>query len=227
MLHRKLFYMELKKRTDEILKRLEKDYPDINGTVLNFKTPLDLLVATILSAQSTDEQINKITKNLFKKYRKAEDYANAPREQLEKDIKSSGFYHRKAEAIQGTTKKIVEDYEGKVPDNMEDLIRLKGVARKTANIVLSGAYGKVEGIAVDTHVFRLAQRLGLTKEKKNRDKVEQDLMKIIPKEKWYEANYLLIAHGRAICDAKKPLCSKCVLNDICSSAFTFGHKNDN
>jgi endonuclease-3 len=215
--------MELKQRAVEIFRRLEDEYPDVKGTALNYDTPLDLMVATILSAQSTDEQINKITKNLFKKYRSAQDYANVPREELEEDIKSSGFYHRKAEYIQDSAKKIVEDYGGKVPDNMENLLKLKGVARKTANIVLAGAFHKVEGIAVDTHVFRLAKRLGLTEEKNNRDKIEEDLKDLLPKDKWFSANYLLIAHGRAICTARNPKCGDCVLNDICPSAFTFGN----
>lgn len=215
--------MELKERANEIIKRLEGEYPEIEGTALKYDSPLDLLVATVLSAQSTDEQINKITKKLFKKYRSAEDYVKVPREELEEDIKSSGFYHRKAEYIQESAKKIVEDYNGKVPDNMEDLLKLNGVARKTANIVLAGSFNKVEGIAVDTHVFRLAKRLGLTEEKKNRDKVEKDLMDLLPKDKWFSANYLLIAHGRAICTARNPKCAECVLNDICPSAFTFGN----
>jgi endonuclease-3 len=218
--------MELKERAEEIIKRLEEEYPDVEGTALKYDSPLDLLVATILSAQSTDEQINDITKNLFKKYKSAEDYANVSREELEEDIKSSGFYHRKAEYIQESAKKIVDEYGGKVPDNMEDLLKLKGVARKTANIVLAGAFDKVKGIAVDTHVFRLAKRLGLTEEKKNRDKVEKDLMDLLPKDKWFSANYLLIAHGRAICTARNPKCAECLLNDICPSAFTFGNPKE-
>ena len=218
--------MELKERAEEIIKRLEEEYPDVEGTALKYDSPLDLLVATILSAQSTDEQINDITKNLFKKYKSAEDYANVSREELEEDIKSSGFYHRKAEYIQESAKKIVDEYGGKVPDNMEDLLKLKGVARKTANIVLAGAFDKVKGIAVDTHVFRLAKRLGLTEEKKNRDKVEKDLMDLLPKDTWFSANYLLIAHGRAICTARNPKCAECLLNDICPSAFTFGNPKE-
>ena len=214
--------MEPKERAQEIMIRLEAEYPDVKGTVLHHETPLDLLVATILSAQATDEQINKITRDLFKKYRTAADYAYAPREELEEDIKSSGFYHRKAEAIQEATKVIAEEYGGRVPETMEELTRLHGVARKTANIVLQGAFGKSVGIAVDTHVDRLSHRLGLSEEK-NRDKVEQDLMALFSREKWYAVNYLIIEHGRRVCDAKKPLCGKCVLNDICPSAFTFPH----
>ncbi|MFH2110341.1 MAG: endonuclease III [Candidatus Bathyarchaeota archaeon] len=214
--------MEPKERALEIMRRLEAEYPDAKGTVLHHETPLDLLVATILSAQATDEQINKITRDLFKKYRTAADYAYAPREELEEDIKSSGFYHRKAEAIQKATRVIAEKFGGRVPDTMEELTELHGVARKTANIVLQGAFDKSVGIAVDTHVDRLSHRLGLS-EMKNRDKVEQDLMTLFPREKWYAVNYLIIEHGRRVCDAKKPLCGKCILNDICPSAFTFPH----
>jgi endonuclease-3 len=214
--------MEPKERALEIMRRLEAEYPEVKGTVLHHETPLELLVATILSAQATDEQINKITRSLFKKYRSAADYAYAPREELEEDIKSSGFYHRKAEAIQEATRVIAEKYGGKVPDTMEELTQLHGVARKTANIVLQGAFGKSEDIAVDTHVDRLSHRLGLTDEK-NRDKIEQDLMALFPREKWYAVNYLIIEHGRRVCDAKKPLCDRCVLSDICPSAFIFPH----
>jgi endonuclease-3 len=213
--------MELKERATEILKRLEAEYPDVKGTVLHYETPLELLVATILSAQATDEQINKITKRLFKKYKTAADYAYAPREELEEDIKSSGFYHRKAEAIQKAAKTIAEEHGGRVPETMEELTQLHGVARKTANIVLQGAFGKSVGIAVDTHVDRLSHRLGLTGER-NRDKIERDLTALFPRGKWYAINYLIIEHGRRICDAKKPLCGRCVLSDICPSAFSFG-----
>lgn len=214
--------MKQRERAEEIIKRLEEEYPDVHGTVLNWSTPLDLLVATILSAQSTDQQINKVTATLFNKYRTAEEYAYAPREELVEDIRSSGFYNRKADAIQSSAKTIVEEHGGEVPDTMEELTALKGVARKTANIVLSGAFDKTVGIAVDTHVLRLSKLLGLTEEK-NRDKVERDLMALIPQDKWFAANYLLIEHGRKVCDAKKPDCENCVLNDICPSAFTFKH----
>ncbi|MCW4012549.1 MAG: endonuclease III [Candidatus Bathyarchaeota archaeon] len=214
--------MDNQRRAEEILKRLEAEYPEVEGTELHHDNPLELLVATMLSAQATDEQINKITPALFKKYKTARDYANAPREELEQDIRSSGFYKRKAEALQSMAQTIVDDYGGEVPDTMEELVKLKGVARKTANIVLSGAFDKIEGIAVDTHVDRLSHRMGLT-EQKNRDKVEQDLMSLFPHEKWWAVNYLLITHGRRVCDAKKALCSECTLSDICPSAFTFKH----
>ncbi len=214
--------MELRERAERVIELLEAEYPGVNGPFLTHETPLELLVATILSAQSTDEQINKVTRDLFRKYRTASDYAYAPREELEDDIRSSGFFRRKAEAIQEATRVIVEEHGGEVPDTMEELTRLKGVARKTANIVLAGAFGKLEGIAVDTHVMRLSRLLGLTGER-NRDKIERDLMEVVPREKWFAANYLLIAHGRAVCNAKKPSCERCVLNGLCPSAFTFPH----
>lgn len=212
----------MKEIAERIITLLEEAYPDVGGTSLNWETPLDLLVATILSAQSTDEQINKVTKTLFEKYRKAADYAYAPREQLEEDIRSSGFFRRKAEAIQEACRVIVEEHGGVVPSSMEELTRLRGVARKTANIVLGNAFGIVEGVAVDTHVWRLSQRLGLT-EQKNREKIERDLMAVFPREKWLAVNYLLIEHGRRACDAKKPRCGECVLSGLCPSAFTFPH----
>ena len=210
----------MKDRAEKIVEFLEKEYPDVRGTALNWETPLDLLVATMLSAQSTDEQINKITETLFEKYRTAEDYANAPKEDLEEDIKSSGFYRRKAKFIQEVCRGLVENYGGEVPGSIEELTKLKGVARKTANIVLGNAFGIVEGIAVDTHVWRLAHRLGLS-EKKYREKIERDLMEIFPREKWLAVNYLLIEHGRRVCTAKKPDCENCVLSELCPSAFTF------
>jgi endonuclease-3 len=209
---------------EEIISRLEEAYPDVSGTSLNWETPLELLVATILSAQSTDEQINKVTESLFEKYRTAADYAYAPREELEADIRSSGFFRKKAELIQEACRAITEEHGGVVPDTMEGLTWLKGVARKTANIVLGNAFGKMEGIAVDTHVWRLANRLGLS-EQKNRDKIEADLMEAFPRERWLAVNYLLIEHGRRVCDAKKPLCDVCVLSDLCPSAFTFPHNS--
>ena len=212
----------MSERAEKIISLLEEAYPDVSGTALNWETPLELLVATILSAQSTDEQINKVTADLFKKYRTAADYADAHREQLEEDIRSSGFYRQKAGFIQAVTRGLVEGHGGEVPASMEDLTALKGVARKTANIILGNAFGVVEGIAVDTHVWRLAHRLGLSDEK-YRDKIERDLMEVFPREKWLAVNYLLIEHGRRVCDAKKPDCEGCVLSGLCPSAFTFPH----
>jgi endonuclease-3 len=207
-----------------IIALLEGEYPETTGTSLNWRTPLELLVATILSAQSTDEQINKVTSTLFEKYRTAADYAYAPREQLEADIRSSGFFRRKADAIQEACRVIAEEHGGEVPSTMDELTSLKGAARKTANIVLGNAFGIIEGIAVDTHVWRLSHRLGLSEEK-NRDKIERDLMEVFPREKWLAVNYLLIEHGRRVCDAKKPDCEVCVLSDQCPSAFTFPHNS--
>ena len=212
----------MEERGRQIIEFLEGAYPDVGGTSLNWSTPLELLVATILSAQSTDEQINKVTADLFRKYRTAADYADAPIEKLEEDVRSSGFYRRKAKFIQEVTRGLVEMHGGEVPASMEDLTALKGIARKTANIILGNAFGIVEGIAVDTHVWRLAHRLGLS-DKKNRDKIEANLMEVFPREKWLAVNYLLITHGRRVCDAKKPDCGSCVLSSICPSAFTFPH----
>jgi endonuclease-3 len=209
-------------RAERIIELLEEEYPDVRGTALHWETPLDLLIATILSAQSTDEQINKITERLFKKYRTASDYAEAPRGELEQDIRSSGFYKRKAEFIQRVCKGLVEGYGSEVPASIGELTKLKGVARKTANVVLGNAFGVVEGIAVDTHVWRLAHRLGLS-EMRNREKIERDLMEAFPREKWLAVNYLLIEHGRRVCDAKRPDCEGCVLSGPCPSAFTFPH----
>jgi len=214
--------MKVKGRT--IIALLEEEYPETTGTSLNWRTPLELLVATILSAQSTDEQINKVTSTLFEKYRSAGDYAYASREQLENDVRSSGFFRRKADAIQEACRVIAEEHGGEVPSTMDELTNLKGVARKTANIVLGNAFGIIEGIAVDTHVWRLSHRLGLSDEK-NRDKIERALMEVFPREKWLAVNYLLIEHGRRACAAKKPDCGACVLVELCPSAFTFPHNS--
>ncbi len=206
---------EDKNRVSKIIELLKKEYPDTK-IALKFTNPLEILVATILSAQCTDERVNMVTKDLFKKYRTAKDYAQADISELENDIRSTGFYRNKAKWIKNGCKMLVEKFDSKVPDNMEDLIKLPGVARKTANIVLSNAYGVIEGIAVDTHVKRLSQRLGLTKNK-NPDKIEQDLMSLVPREDWFLFTYLLITHGRKICKARKPLHKVCVLYDLCPS----------
>jgi endonuclease-3 len=211
--------LEPKTRALKIIELLEKEHMDAK-IALNYSNPLELLVATMLSAQSTDETINKVTKTLFKKYTKPEDYANAKLTELEQDIRSTGFYHNKAKNLQRATKMLVEKYNSKVPKTMEELVKLPGVARKTANIVLTNAFGVVAGVAVDTHVRRLAQRLGLS-ENKDPNKIEQDLMSIAPKDKWMRLTDLLIFHGRRVCTAKKPNCAGCVLNKICPSAFTF------
>ena len=213
------FYLEPKARAQKIMELLEKEHSDAK-IALSYKNPLELLVATILSAQATDEQINSITPRLFKKYKTPEDYANADLNELEQDIRSSGFYHNKAKNLKNTGKMLVEKYNSQVPKTMEELVELPGVARKTANIVLFNAYGVIAGVAVDTHVRRLAQRLGLS-ENSDPNKIEKDLMNLVPKDKWMRITDLLIFHGRRVCDARKPRCGACVLNKICPSAFTF------
>ena len=208
-----------KARIDEIIRTLRKAYPR-SRTALHFETPLQILVATILSAQSTDEQVNKVTLPLFRQYKTAGAFARAAPEKLENEIRSTGFFRNKAKSIIGASKKIVEDFGGQVPDRMEDLITLPGVARKTANIVLSSGFKKAEGIAVDTHVKRLSQRLGLSKEK-NPDKIEKDLLDLVPREDWIDFNYMFVNHGRNTCQARKPDCPSCVLRSLCPSAKEF------
>jgi len=212
--------LDAQARTLQTIELLEKEFADAK-IALNYTNPLELLVATILSAQCTDERVNMVTKSLFNKYRKAEDYANADLAELEQEIKPTGFYRNKAENIKRTSQILVERFNGQVPKTMEELLELPGVARKTANIVLQNAYGVVEGIAVDTHVRRVSGRLGLAKNEAP-DKIEKDLMRIVPKEKWMRITNLLIFLGRKVCVARKPHCEICVLNKICPSAFTFG-----
>jgi endonuclease-3 len=199
-----------------IVERLRQAYPDATCS-LHFSTPLELLVATILSAQCTDERVNAVTVDLFKKYRSAEDYAAAPPEELEADVKSTGFYRNKTKHIQAACRVLVEQYGGEVPREMDRLTALPGVARKTANVVLGNAYGVVEGVVVDTHVGRLARRLGLT-DSDDPVRVEGDLMAALPPQEWLHFAHRLIAHGRAICKAPRPLCEQCTLNDICPSS---------
>jgi endonuclease-3 len=196
------------KRIKEIIRILHKTYPK-SRTALTFRNPLQILVATILSAQCTDERVNQITPMLFQKYKSAEEFARADQGKLEEEIRSTGFFRNKAKNIIGASTQIVEEFSGKVPDNMADLITLPGVARKTANIVLSSGYQKSEGIAVDTHVKRLSGRLGLSREK-NPNKIEQDLLHIVPREDW-----ILVNHGRQVCQARKPQCFECPLNHLC------------
>lgn len=210
------------KKTDKmqkIIQLLEKAHPDAK-IALNYTNPLELLIATILSAQCTDKRVNIVTQTLFKKYKTPEDYLKVSQKELEQDIKSTGFYHNKAKNIKKCCKILVEKFHSQVPNTMKELLELPGVARKTANIVLSNAYNVVEGIAVDTHVRRVAQRLGLTQNKEP-NKIEKDLMTIVPKKQWARITDLLIFHGRRTCTAKKPNCTECVLNKICPSAFTF------
>jgi len=207
---------DLRGRVIEIIDLLEKVHPDAK-LALRWSNPLELLVATILSAQCTDERVNRVTEHLFKKYRTAEDYANANLEEFESDIKSISFYRNKARSIKKACQILVEKYNSEVPRTMEDLLSLPGVARKTANVVLSNAYGIFEGIIVDTHVSRVSRRLGLTQET-DPEKIEKDLMEIVPREKWLRFADLLIFHGRRICKAKNPKCGECILNRICPSA---------
>jgi endonuclease-3 len=208
-----------KARASTIVRLLEKEYPQAK-IALRYGNAVELLVATILSAQCTDERVNRVTETLFKKYRKAGDYAKADLGELELDIKPTGFFRNKAKNIKQTSQILVDRFNSQVPKTMEELMQLPGVARKTANIVLQNAYGVIEGIAVDTHVRRVSKRLGLT-ENEDPNKIEQDLMGIIPKDKWMRITDLLIFLGRNVCVAKKPKCAACVLNKICPSAFTF------
>jgi endonuclease-3 len=210
---------ENRSRVLRIIGLLEKEFPEAK-IALNFTNPLELLVATILSAQCTDERVNIVTESLFKKYRKAEDYAKAELAELEGEIRSTGFFRNKARNIKNAGEMLVEKFNSHVPKTMEEILGLPGVARKTGNIVLQNAYGVVEGIAVDTHVRRVSVRLGLTANE-DPDKIEQDLMTIVPRDKWMRITDLLIFLGRRVCTAKKPKCEVCVLNKLCPSAFTF------
>ncbi|HLX58656.1 MAG TPA: endonuclease III [Ktedonobacteraceae bacterium] len=200
-----------------IIAELRRLYPDAKCS-LNFTNPLELLVATQLSAQCTDERVNIVTVDLFKKYRRVEDYATVNLEELEKDIKSTGFYHNKAKNIRAAAQRMITNYGGEVPRAMQDILSLPGVARKTANVVLGNAFGIVEGFVVDTHVGRLARRFGWTNSE-DPVKVEQDLMRIIPRQDWLDLSHLLIFHGRATCAARKPLCAQCSLSIFCPSAL--------
>lgn len=200
-------------RTREIIKRLKKEYPDAH-CALNHSNAFELLVATILSAQCTDERVNIVTTTLFRKYRTPKDYTDAAPEELAQDIKSINFFNTKARNIQAAAQKIVENFGGSVPRTMEELLTLNGVARKTANVVLGNAYGIASGVVVDTHVARLSQRLGLTTETAP-EKIEKDLSQLVPPKQWVMFPHWLITHGRQICNARNPKCGECVLNDIC------------
>ena len=204
-------------RAPAIIRILSKTYPDAH-VALNFTNPLECLVATILSAQCTDAKVNEVTASLFAKYRTAADYLAVPEDELKADIKPTGFFNQKATSIRAACDRIVTAYGGNVPDTMEDLQTLRGVARKTANIVMGNAFGTVEGIAVDTHVRRLANRLGFSEES-DPDKIEQDLMRLVPRKRWFDFTYVLIDHGRALCQAKKPKCAECPVSDLCPSSW--------
>jgi endonuclease-3 len=199
-----------------VIAELRRLYPGAKCT-LNFSTPLELLVATQLAAQCTDERVNLVTEKLFRKYRSAADYATASQAELEEDIRSTGFYRNKAKNIRAACQKIITDFGGEVPRTMAGLLSLAGVARKTANVVLGNAFGIVEGYTVDTHNIRLARRFGWTNSE-DAVKVEQELMRLIPQQDWFDLSHLLIYHGRAVCSARKPLCEQCTLTALCPSA---------
>ena len=208
--------MTKEEKVNQIIKRLSKIYPQPR-TALIFSSPLELLVATILSAQATDKLVNLVTPQLFKKYKTVDDYAHASLEKLDSAVKRVNFHRNKVKNIKAAAQMIIEKYHGKVPDTMEDLDSLPGVARKTANVVLGNAFGKAEGIVVDTHVMRLSKKLGLTNEK-DPVKIELDLMKIVPKDKWIDFSHMLILHGRDMCPARPHSCAGCPLADLCPEA---------
>lgn len=202
-----------KKKALEILKILKRLYPDATCS-LNYKTPLQLLVATILSAQCTDERVNKVTPDLFARFPDAQSFAKAAPEEIETLIRSTGFYRNKTRHIQGSCQKIIREFDGKVPQTMKQLLTLPGVARKTANVVLAHGFGIIEGVTVDTHVKRISHRLGLTKQT-NPNKIEEDLMKLLPQQDWENYSIRIIYHGRAVCQARKPQCDACDLARLC------------
>jgi endonuclease-3 len=202
-------------RVREIIDRLAAEHPDAT-IALKFRSPLELLVSVMLSAQTTDVNVNHVTERLFAKYHKPEDYLAVPQQELERDIFATGFYRQKAKSLRGTMQLLLEDFDGEVPRRLDELVRLPGVARKTANVV-AAELGEPQGIVVDTHVRRLSQRLGLTKEE-DPVKIERDLMKIVPREDWGRFPHLLIWHGRRVCLARMPRCEECVLNGICPSS---------
>jgi len=208
-----------RERIGVIVRILAAAYP-ASRTALQFANPLQILVATILAAQCTDERVNKVTPGLFAKYPTAEAFAAADRSTLESEIRSTGFFRNKAKSIIGAARKIVSDYGGRVPETMAELLTLPGVARKTANIVLSSGYGRAEGIAVDTHVRRLSQRLRLSRQS-DPEKIERDLLALVPRDDWLDFNYMLVNHGRAICQARAPKCPECPLRELCPSARGF------
>ena len=211
--------MPLEVRALKVMELLRREHSDAK-VALEYSDPLQLLVSTILSAQCTDKTVNKVTKVLFKKYKTAEDFANADLTELEQIIRSTGFYRNKSRNIKKCCQVLVARFNSEVPKSMAEMLELPGVGRKTANVVLSNAFGVIEGLAVDTHVQRLAQRLGLTSNKQP-DRIEEDLMRIFPKSEWSSVTDLLIFHGRRVCFARKPKCELCAVNKLCPSAFTF------
>jgi endonuclease-3 len=204
-----------RERIRPIIERLALEHADAR-IALRFQDPLELLVSVMLSAQTTDVNVNRVTEKLFAKYLRPEDYLGVPQEELERDIFATGFYRQKAKALRGTMKMLIEEYDGEVPEDFDALLRLPGVARKTANVV-SAERGNAQGIVVDTHVRRLSQRLGLTKQE-DPVKIERDLMRLVPRADWARFPHLLIWHGRRVCDARRPACERCVVNDLCPSS---------
>lgn len=201
------------KHAKEIIKRLKREYPDARCELVH-SNAFELLVATILSAQCTDERVNIVTATLFRKYRTPKDYLSVAPEELERDIYSTGFFRNKAKSIRGASEKIINDFKGEIPNTMDEILKLDGVARKTANVVLGNAFGIASGVVVDTHVSRLSQRLGLT-ENSMPEKIEKDLSELVPRKDWILFPHLLISHGRKICQARKPKCEICVLENVC------------
>jgi endonuclease III len=208
---------DIKQRTRNIIRSLKRAYPNATCS-LNHSNAFELLIATILSAQCTDERVNIVTADLFRKYRRPEDYLKVAPTELQEDIRTTGFFRNKARSIQGASKMLVDEYGGKVPQTMDELLELPGVARKTANVVMGNAFGIASGVVVDTHVTRLSRRLGLTTQKQA-EKIEIDLMALVPKRDWVIFSHLLIAHGRKICKARNPRCDECVIEKYCPSSF--------
>lgn len=208
---------QLKERTLEIIKLLKRAHPDAH-CALNHSSAFELLIATILSAQCTDERVNIVTAALFRKYRRPEDYLKIPAVELQQDVRTTGFFRNKTKSIQGACKMLVDEFGSEVPRTMEELLRLPGVARKTANVVLGVAYQIAAGIVVDTHVSRLSQRLRLTKQK-DPGKIEEDLIELVPRKDWIIFSHLLIFHGRRVCKARRPLCEECVVEKLCPSSI--------
>jgi len=208
---------ELKKRTRAVIRRLKRAYPGARCS-LNHSNPFELLIATILSAQCTDERVNIVTADLFRKFKKPEEYLKVATREVEKDIQSTGFFRNKTKSIQGTSRMLTEQYHGEVPHTMDELLELPGVARKTANVVLGNAFDIKAGVVVDTHVTRLSHRLAFTQQK-TAEKIEQDLIPIVPKKDWVIFPHLMIYHGRKICKARTPLCAECTIEKQCPSSF--------
>jgi len=206
-----------RERTEQIIKLLKRAHPDAH-CALNHSNAFELLIATILSAQCTDERVNIVTADLFRKYRKPEDYLKVPATELQQDVRTTGFFRNKTKSIQGACKVLIEEFGGRVPQTMEELLTLPGVARKTANVVLGVAYGIAAGVVVDTHVSRLSQRLGLTR-KKDPGKIEQELIQLVLQKDWIIFSHLLIFHGRRVCKARRPLCEECVVEKLCPSSL--------